>query len=138
MSKVYDDIKTFLNDWWVKNGPKVESMVKTTADKAETLTQKARLKYDLYQAGRDLSKAYESLGEKVYQDMTENKKFDFSSDDDIRVIMDRIVLAENKVQEIRDELVQVGTSPEDDPFGNEEEEDINATDVPESEKKHEE
>ncbi|HAE87937.1 TPA: hypothetical protein DCG86_07930 [Candidatus Marinimicrobia bacterium] len=132
MSKVFDDIKNFLNDWWIKNGPKVEGMVKTTAEKAEHLTQKTRLKYDLYQAGRDLAKAYEELGEKVYHDMSENKKFDFSGDDDIQVLMDRIVLGEKKVQEIRDELSQVGMSPEEDPFEEEAPEDIAAADVPET------
>ncbi|BFN36573.1 hypothetical protein [Fidelibacter multiformis] len=132
MSKVFDDIKNFLNDWWTKNGPKVEGMVKTTAEKAEHLTQKARLKYDLYQAGRDLAKAYEELGEKVYHDMSENKKFDFSGDDDIQVLMDQIVLAEKKVQEVRDELAQVGMTPEDDPFEEEMPEDVNAADVPET------
>ncbi|MCD6235191.1 MAG: hypothetical protein DRP86_01770 [Candidatus Neomarinimicrobiota bacterium] len=131
MSKVFDDIKNFMNDWWIKNGPKVEGMVKTTAEKAEHLTQKARLKYDLYQAGRDLAKAYEELGEKVYHEMSENKKFDFSSDDDIQVLMDQIVQAEKKVQEIRDELAQVGMTPEDDPFGEETPEDIAMADVPE-------
>jgi len=63
--------------------------------------------------------------------MSENKKFDFSSDDDIQVLMDQIVQAEKKVQEIRDELAQVGMTPEDDPFGEETPEDIAMADVPE-------
>ncbi len=141
MSKVFDDIKVFLNDWWVKNGPKVESMVKTTAEKAENLTQKTRLKYDLYQAGRDLAKAYENLGEKVYKEMLDNKNYDFSSDDDVSVLMDAITVSEHKVEEIREELEQVGMSPEEDPFQEgekeEEKEDIPYTDVPEEESKKE-
>ncbi len=137
MSQVFDDIKNFLNDWWTKNGPKVEGMVKTTAEKAENLTQKARLKYDLYQSGRDLAKAYEELGEKVYQDMSENKKFDFSADDDVQVLMDQIVLAEKKVQDVQDELAQVGMTPEDDPFEEENPEDVIGADVPEADAKKE-
>ncbi len=132
MSKVFDDIKSFLNDWWTQNGPKMGDMVKTTAEKAENLTQKARLKYDLYQAGRDLEKAYEELGEKVYHDISEDKKFDFSGDDNIQVLMDQIVVAEKKVQEVRNELAQVGMTPEDDPFEEETPEDINAADVPDT------
>ena len=131
MSKTFDDVKHFLNDWWTKNGPKVEEMVKTTAEKAETMTQKARLKYDLYQAGRELGKAFEALGEKIYQDMTEEKKFEFSSDDDVRVLMDRIEQAELKIKEIKDELSRIGMTPEDDPFQEEKEEDIISADVPE-------
>jgi predicted hydrocarbon binding protein len=132
MSKNFDDIKHFLNDWWTKNGPKVEEMVKTTAEKAETMTQKARLKYDLYQAGRDLGKAFEALGEKIHHDMTVEKKFEFSSDDDVRVLLDRIEQAEQKTKEIKDELSSIGMTAEDNPLQEENEEDIISADVPES------
>ncbi|MDD5581686.1 MAG: hypothetical protein PHS99_00525 [Candidatus Marinimicrobia bacterium] len=131
MAKIYDDVKKFFDDWWNRNGPKVEDAVKTTAEKAENLTQKARLNYDLYQARRDLTKGYEKLGKKVYQEIKEHNTLDFSTDNEFQEIIDQIKGYEKKIQDIKDEISKIGKVPEEESSPEEENPaDIIAGDVP--------
>jgi hypothetical protein len=108
MAGMFDDVKRNLNELWDKYGPRVEDMVKQTAEKAEELTQKARLKYDIYQQQRKIERFYAELGEKVRLEITGNDKWDFKGDADVEAFLLKIKTAEDKLKELQAEYAEIG------------------------------
>lgn len=108
MSDVINDMKKNLNAWWKLNGPKVEDMLKSTAKKTEELTHKAKLKYDIFQAERDLEKKFAELGEYVHNSISEEEKYDYEGDVKIAEFMEAVRELEEKIAVLREEYLKVG------------------------------
>lgn len=113
MSKLFSDVKKGVNDLWGKYGPRVEDVVKTTAEKAEELTQKARLKYDIYQQQRTIERSLAELGGKVFREITENNRRDFSEDTEVDILIAKIIEEKNTLADLKSEYQNVKVDMEE-------------------------
>ncbi|MCK5520925.1 MAG: hypothetical protein KAI81_07420 [Candidatus Marinimicrobia bacterium] len=108
MSDVIDGMKKNLNVWWKEKGPKVEDMLKHTAKKTEELTHKAKLKYEIFQAERDLEKKFSEIGEYVHNKIRNEDIANFENDSDISGHIEAVKDIEEKIQNLRAEYLKVG------------------------------
>ena len=66
MTKLWDDLKDNMKEWSSSAVEKAEEMSRVALNKTEELTRISKIKYDILQLHRQITKSYESLGRLVY------------------------------------------------------------------------
>ncbi len=109
MSKLWDDLKRNMREWSNVAVEKAEEVSKIAVAKTEELTKISRIKIDVHQLQRDLSKLFESLGKMVYRSTKEENVANFTGHKEyyatiekIDNLKEQIADKEAKIQEIKE------------------------------------
>ena len=108
MSKLWEDLKENMKDWSSSAVEKAEEMSKIAMAKTEEMTRISKLKFDIHQLLRDISKENEKLGKLVYDHTKNDHMATFSGNSDffelinkIDLIKDKITLKKNNIEKIK-------------------------------------
>lgn len=80
MTKLWDDLKDNMKEWSSSAVEKAEEMSRVALNKTEELTRISKIKYDILQLHRQITKSYESLGRLVYSKTKNDHNASFSGD----------------------------------------------------------
>ncbi len=111
MTKLWDDLKKNMKDWGSVAVEKAEEVSKIAVAKTEELTRISKIKLEVHQLQRDLSKTYENLGRLVSYhakednivNFTGNKEF-YDSLQKIDEIQKNIAEKETDIQKVKDKF----------------------------------
>ena len=111
MTKLWDDLKKNMKDWGSVAVEKAEEVSKIAVAKTEELTRISKIKLEVHQLQRDLSKTYENLGrldsyhakEDNIVNFTGNKEF-YDSLQKIDEIQKNIAEKETDIQKVKDKF----------------------------------
>jgi hypothetical protein len=111
MTKLWDDLIKNMKDWSSVAVEKAEEVSKIAVAKTEELTKISKIKIEIHQLQRDLSKTYENLGRLVSHhakeenmvNFTGNKEF-YRSLEKIEETQLKITDKEGKIQKVKDEF----------------------------------
>ena len=111
MTKLWDDLKKNMKDWGSVAVEKAEEVSKIAVAKTEELTRISKIKLEVHQLQRDLSKTYENLGrlvsyhakEENIVNFTGNKEF-YDSLQKIDEIQKNIAEKETDIQKVKDKF----------------------------------
>ena len=111
MSKLWDDLKENMKDWSSSAVEKAEEMSKIAMAKTEEMTRISKLKFEIHQLYRAISKENEKLGKLVYQHTKNDHMATFSGNSDffaminnIDEIRKNIKLKKNEIENIKTEF----------------------------------
>ncbi len=117
MSKLWDDLKENMKDWSSSAVEKAEEMSKIAMAKTEEMTRISKLKFEIHQLYRTISKENEKLGKLVYQHTKNDHMATFSGNSDffnminnIDEIRKKIKLKKNEIENIK---IEYGINEED-------------------------
>ncbi|MEA3499804.1 MAG: hypothetical protein U9R41_02115 [Candidatus Marinimicrobia bacterium] len=108
VSEKFDDVKKGLGNWWTKRKPKFQEMAKTAGEKATIVKEKGRVKYNLFQEKRNLEKLFSELGEKIFDEIHDNKNYTFSKNDDVNELVKKIVTEKTTIKKYNKEYDNIG------------------------------
>ena len=114
VSEKFEDVKKGLDNWWTKRKPKFQEMAKTAGEKAIIVKEKGRVKYNLFQEKRNLEKLFSKLGEKVFDEINDNKNYVFSKNDDVKEIVKKIADEKKVIKKYDDEYDNIGEKVKED------------------------
>ena len=77
----------------------LEQGIKTITEKTEELTELGRLKLEIMSIKREIEKNFVELGGRIYQLMKENKSENMDQNIEIKAVVDKIKVQENKLDE---------------------------------------
>jgi len=111
VTKLWDDLKKNMKDWGSVAVEKAEEVSKIAVAKTEELTRISKIKLEVHQLQRDLSKTYENLGRLVSYhakednivNFTGNKEF-YDSLQKIDEIQKNIAEKETDIQKVKDKF----------------------------------
>lgn len=117
MSKLWDDLKENMKDWSSSAVEKAEEMSKIAMAKTEEMTRISKLKFEIHQLYRAISKENEKLGKLVYQHTKNDHMATFSGNSEffeminnIDEIRKNIKLKKNEIENIK---IEYGINEED-------------------------
>lgn len=127
MSKLWDDLKENMKDWSSSAVEKAEEMSKIAMAKTEEMTRISKLKFEIHQSYRTISKENEKLGKLVYEHTKNDHMATFSGNSDffeminnIDEIRKNIKLKKNEIENIKiehdideDEISEMGAKEVD-------------------------
>ena len=127
MSKLWDDLKENMKDWSSSAVEKAEEMSKIAMAKTEEMTRISKLKFEIHQYYRTISKENEKLGKLVYEHTKNDHMATFSGNSDffdmisnIDKIRKNIKLKKNEIENIKiehdideDEISEMGAKEVD-------------------------
>ena len=90
MSKLWDDLKDNMKDWSVTAVEKAEEMSKIAVAKTEEMTRISKVKFEIHQLNREMSKVYENLGKLVFEHTKTEHMASFSGNKDFFSLVDKI------------------------------------------------
>ena len=90
MSKLWDDLKDNMKDWSVTAVEKAEEMSKIAVAKTEEMTRISKVKFEIHQLHREMSKVYESLGKLAFEHTKNEHMASFSGNKDFFKFVSKI------------------------------------------------
>ena len=99
MSKLWDDLKENMKEWSSSAVEKAEEMSRKAMAKTEEMTRISKIKFEIHQLQRGMSKKYEELGQLAYTHTKEDHMATFSGNTDFFDIV-------NRVDDIKSEIVE--------------------------------
>ena len=99
MSKLWDDLKENMKEWSSSAVEKAEEMSRKAMAKTEEMTRISKIKFEIHQLQRGMSKIYEELGQLAYTHTKEDHMATFSGNTDFFDIV-------NRVDDIKSEIVE--------------------------------
>jgi len=99
MSKLWDDLKENMKEWSSSAVEKAEEMSRKAMAKTEEMTRISKIKFEIHQLQRGMSKIYEKLGQLAYTHTKEDHMATFSGNTDFFDIV-------NRVDDIKSEIVE--------------------------------
>ena len=104
MSKLFDDLKETVKEWTSVAVEKAEEVGKIAVAKTEEVTRISKIKLDVHQHERDLSKLYENLGQFVCLHAKEENMVNFTGNTEFFDVIQKVdkiqLLIEEKNLEI--------------------------------------
>ena len=97
MSKLWDDLKDNMKDWSVTAVEKAEEMSKIAVAKTEEMTRISKVKFEIHQLNREMSKVYENLGKLVFEHTKTEHMASFSGNKDFFKLV-------NKIEELKAQI----------------------------------
>ena len=97
MSKLWADLKENMKDWSTSAVEKAEEVSRLAMAKTEEMTRISKIKFDIHQLNREMTKAYEKLGKLAYNHTKEDHMATFSGNTDFFEIV-------SKVESIKEEI----------------------------------
>ena len=98
MSKLWADLKENMKDWSTSAVEKAEEVSRLAMAKTEEMTRISKIKFEIHQLNRDITKAYEKLGKLAYSHTKEDHMATFSGNTDFFGIV-------SKVENIKEEII---------------------------------
>ena len=137
MSKLWTDLKENMKDWSTSAVEKAEEVSRMAMAKTEEMTRISKIKFEIHQLNREMTKAYEKLGKLAYNHTKEDHMATFSGNTDffgivskIENIKEEIILKEGEIEKIK---LEYGIKDND--LKNEEDKSLLKKDIPDKEKK---
>ena len=111
MSKLWDDLKDNMKDWSITAVEKAEEMSKIAVAKTEEMTRISKVKFEIHQLHREMSKVYENLGKLVFEHTKTEHMASFSGNKDffklvnkIEDLRAKIEMKENDISDIKEKF----------------------------------
>ena len=108
MSKLWADLKENMKDWSTSAVEKAEEVSRLAMAKTEEMTRISKIKFEIHQLNREMTKAYEKLGKLAYSHTKEDHMATFSGNTDffeivskVENIKEEIILKENEIEKIK-------------------------------------
>ena len=98
MSKLWTDLKENMKDWSTSAVEKAEEVSRMAMAKTEEMTRISKIKFEIHQLNREMTKAYEKLGKLAYSHTKEDHMATFSGNTDFFVIV-------SNVESIKEEII---------------------------------
>ena len=98
MSKLWADLKENMKDWSTSAVEKAEEVSRLAMAKTEEMTRISKIKFEIHQLNREMTKAYEKLGKLAYSHTKEDHMATFSGTTDFFGIV-------SKVENIKEEII---------------------------------
>ena len=98
MSKLWTDLKENMKDWSTSAVEKAEEVSRMAMAKTEEMTRISKIKFEIHQLNREMTKAYEKLGKLAYSHTKEDHMATFSGNTDFFGIV-------SKVESIKEEII---------------------------------
>ena len=98
MSKLWTDLKENMKDWSTSAVEKAEEVSRMAMAKTEEMTRISKIKFEIHQLNREMTKAYEKLGKLAYSHTKEDHMATFSGNTDFFEIV-------SKVENIKEEII---------------------------------
>ena len=98
MSKLWTDLKENMKDWSTSAVEKAEEVSRLAMAKTEEMTRISKIKFEIHQLNREMTKAYEKLGKLAYNHTKEDHMATFSGNTDFFGIV-------SKVESIKEEII---------------------------------
>ena len=97
MSKLWTDLKENMKDWSTSAVEKAEEVSRMAMAKTEEMTRISKIKFEIHQLSREMTKAYEKLGKLAYSHTKEDHMATFSGNTEFFGIV-------SKVESIKEEI----------------------------------
>ena len=108
MSKLWADLKENMKDWSTSAVEKAEEVSRLAMAKTEEMTRISKIKFEIHQLNREMTKAYEKLGKLAYSHTKEDHMATFSGNTDffsivskVENIKEEIILKEDEIEKIK-------------------------------------
>ena len=108
MSKLWADLKENMKDWSTSAVEKAEEVSRMAMAKTEEMTRISKIKFEIHQLKREMTKAYEKLGKLAYNHTKEDHMATFSGNTDffgivskIEKLKGEIIFKENEIEKIK-------------------------------------
>ena len=108
MSKLWADLKENMKDWSTSAVEKAEEVSRLAMAKTEEMTRISKIKFEIHQLNREMTKAYEKLGKLAYNHTKEDHMATFSGNTDffgivskVENIKEEIILKEGEIEKIK-------------------------------------
>ena len=108
MSKLWADLKDNMKDWSTSAVEKAEEVSRMAMAKTEEMTRISKIKFDIHQLNREMTKAYEKLGKFAYNHTKEDHMATFSGNTDffgivskVESLKEEIILKEGEIEKIK-------------------------------------
>ena len=108
MSKLWADLKENMKDWSTSAVEKAEEVSRMAMAKTEEMTRISKLKFEIHQLNREMTKAYEKLGKFAYNHTKEDHMATFSGNTDffgivskVENLKEQIILKEDEIEKIK-------------------------------------
>ena len=90
MSKLWEDLKENMQDWSASAVEKAEEVSRMAMAKTEEMTRISKIKFEIHQLQREMTRAYEKLGKLAYSHTKEDHMATFSGNTDFFEIVSRV------------------------------------------------
>jgi len=107
MSKLWEDLKENMKDWSSSAVEKAEEMSKLAMAKTEEMTRISKLKFDIHQLHRDISKQYENLGNLAYKHTKDDHMATFSGNTEFFGLVNQVDLLKEKIKKKEDDIEKI-------------------------------
>ena len=98
MSKLWADLKENMKDWSTSAVEKAEEVSRMALAKTEEMPRISKIKFEIHQLNREMTKAYEKLGKFAYNHTKEDHMATFSGNTDFFGIV-------SKVENLKEEII---------------------------------
>ena len=136
MSKLWTDLKENMKDWSTSAVEKAEEVSRMAMAKTEEMTRISKIKFEIHQLNREMTKAYEKLGKLAYNRTKEDHMATFSGNTDffgivskVESIKEEIILKKGEIEKIK---LEYGINDKD--LNNEEDKSYLNEEIPNKEK----
>ena len=108
MSKLWTDLKENMKDWSTSAVEKAEEVSRMAMAKTEEMTRISKIKFEIHQLNREMTKSYEKLGKLAYNHTKEDHMATFSGNTDffgivskVENIKEEIIIKEGEIEKIK-------------------------------------
>ena len=108
MSKLWADLKENMKDWSTSAVEKAEEVSRLAMAKTEEMTRISKIKFEIHQLNREMTKAYEKLGKLAFSHTKEDHMATFSGNTDFFGIVsnvenfkEEIIIKEGEIEKIK-------------------------------------
>ena len=107
MSKLWNDLKENMKDWSASAVEKAEEMSRIAMAKTEEMTRISKIRFEIHQLQRDISRAYEKLGKLAYSHTKEDHMATFSGNTDFFEIVSKVENLKEEIKLKEDEIEKI-------------------------------
>ena len=104
MSKLWADLKENMKDWSASAVEKAEEVSRMAMAKTEEMTRISKIKFEIHQLQREMTRAYEKLGKLAYSQTKEDHMATFSGNTDFFEIVSRVENIKEKISHKNEEI----------------------------------
>ena len=104
MSKLWADLKENMKDWSASAVEKAEEVSRMAMAKTEEMTRISKIKFEIHQLQREMTRAYEKLGKLAYSHTKEDHMATFSGNTDFFEIVSKVENIKEKISHKNEEI----------------------------------
>ena len=107
MSKLWDDLKENMKDWSTSAVEKAEEMSRIAMAKTEEMTRISKIRFEIHQLQREMTKAYEKLGKLAYSHTKQDHMATFSGNTEFFEIVIKVENIKEEIKLKKDEIEKI-------------------------------